>query len=131
MLPLPCWAVLSGIAGGAPNLRSLRPTWAALKPRALPTGDQLWWAFLCNSSRIPDFAGGVRADVPTGCQIPENSPLARGAADTVFFLKIEQTGAYFLRLLWFEGTGGAPAKSGSPFNAAGQRALVNGTEPEP
>lgn len=51
----------------------------------------------------------------------------RGAADTEFFFKIEQPGVYFFRLLWFEGTGGASVEWFT-FNAAGQRALVNGTQ---
>jgi hypothetical protein len=51
----------------------------------------------------------------------------RGAGDTEFFFKIEQPGVYFFRLLWFEGTGGASVEWFT-INAAGQRALVNGTQ---
>ncbi|MCI0536301.1 MAG: hypothetical protein L0Z50_13860, partial [Verrucomicrobiales bacterium] len=49
----------------------------------------------------------------------------RGAADTVFYFKVDQPGVYFFRLLWFEGGGGANVEWFT-VNADGTRALVNG-----
>ncbi len=52
----------------------------------------------------------------------------RGAADSIFYFKVEKPGVYFLRLLWFEGTGGASVEWFT-INADGSRALVNGAQP--
>lgn len=51
----------------------------------------------------------------------------RGAADSEFYFQIEKPGVYFFRLLYFEGGGGASVEWFT-FNAAGTRALVNGTQ---
>ncbi len=51
----------------------------------------------------------------------------RGAADTVFYFKVQQAGVYFFRLLYFEGGGGASVEWFT-INDAGQRALVNGPD---
>ena len=51
----------------------------------------------------------------------------RGAADSVFYFKIEKAGVYFFRLLYFEGGGDARVEWFT-INPNGSRALVNGTQ---
>jgi len=52
----------------------------------------------------------------------------RSATDSVFQLGIEQPGVYLVRLLWFQGTGGASVEWFT-VNSDGSRALINGTQP--
>ncbi|MCP5527538.1 MAG: discoidin domain-containing protein [Verrucomicrobiales bacterium] len=51
----------------------------------------------------------------------------KGASDIVFWFKVEQAGVYYMRLLWFEGDGGANCEWFT-VNDNGSRALVNGTQ---
>jgi hypothetical protein len=51
----------------------------------------------------------------------------RGAADTIFYFRVEEPGVYLFRLLWFEGTGGASVEWFT-INNDGDRALVNGPD---
>ncbi len=51
----------------------------------------------------------------------------RGSADSVMLFEVTQPGVYFMRLLWFEGSGGANVEWFT-VNADGSRALLNGTE---
>jgi hypothetical protein len=52
----------------------------------------------------------------------------RGAADSVFLVGISEPGVYLLRLLWFQGTGGASIEWFT-VNPDGTRALINGDQP--
>lgn len=51
----------------------------------------------------------------------------RGAADSQFYVRVDQAGVYLFRLLWFEGSGGASVEWFS-VAADGRRALVNGLD---
>lgn len=51
----------------------------------------------------------------------------RGQQDTIFHIKIEKAGVYFMRLLWFEGGGDARVEWFT-VNRDGSRALINGTQ---
>ncbi|MCP5528723.1 MAG: hypothetical protein H7A47_18180, partial [Verrucomicrobiales bacterium] len=51
----------------------------------------------------------------------------KGASDVVFNIWVEQAGVYYLRLLWFEGGGGANCEWFT-VNQDGSRALVGGTQ---
>ncbi|MBL9166561.1 MAG: hypothetical protein JNN07_02330 [Verrucomicrobiales bacterium] len=52
----------------------------------------------------------------------------RGAADSVFYFRVDKVGVYPFRLLWFEG-GGDASVEWFTVNADGSRALVGGTQP--
>lgn len=52
----------------------------------------------------------------------------RGASDTIFEFVVEEAGFYALRLLWFEGEGGANCEWFSVDRATGVKTLINGTE---
>jgi hypothetical protein len=49
----------------------------------------------------------------------------RGATDSLFYVQVEADGLYPVRLLWFEGGGGASVEFFSVHQATGQKILIN------